>query len=201
MKNKLEDLDLNLLKILRAVTEARNTHVAAEKLGISQASVSRGLAKLRETFGDQLFLRKAHGVEPSDLADNLAKASELMLDPIIEVLEFYQDFDPLTFDRQISIFMHVFILEVHGVEIIAALKKVLPKAKFRVLNWQKHSLAETLNGDVDYLIQLENLPLPQDIYSHTLKETPLSIIARKSHPVLSQEYDWNDIYNLPIGRV
>lgn len=201
MKKKLEDLDLNLLKLLRVVVETRNTHTAAEKLGISQTSVSRGLAKLRETFGDQLFLRKAHGVEPSQLAENLAAATKIMLDPVIKIVETYQDFDPLTFDSEVSILMHAFILEVHGKEIMAVLQKVLPNAKFKVLNWQEKSLTDTLNGDVDYLIQLDNLHLPQDIYCHTLNETPLSIIARKAHPILSQIYDWKTVQTLPIARV
>lgn len=201
MKNKLDDLDLNLLKLLRIVVETRNTHLAAEKLGISQTSVSRGLAKLRETFGDQLFIRKAHGVEPSKLAEHLAEAANAMLDPVIKVMDAYQDFDPLTFDREVSVYMHVFILEVHGKGIFNRLKKILPNAKFKFLNWQEQSLADTLNGDVDYLIQVEGIPLPQDIYTKTLKDIPLSIIARKGHPTLSQPYDWEDIHHLPIGRV
>jgi DNA-binding transcriptional LysR family regulator len=44
MKKKLQDLDLNLLKLLKAVVETRNTHAAADRLGISQTSVSRGLS-------------------------------------------------------------------------------------------------------------------------------------------------------------
>ncbi len=70
---ELQDLDLNLLKLLKAVVETRNTHAAADKLGISQTSVSRGMAKLRETFGDQLFLRKAHGVELQNWQRNSPK--------------------------------------------------------------------------------------------------------------------------------
>ena len=90
---ELRDLDLNLLKLLQAVVETQNTHQAADKLGISQTSVSRGLAKLRETFGDQLFTRKAHGVEPSELAEKLAEklaeAADEMFTPLVKVLESY----------------------------------------------------------------------------------------------------------------
>ena len=70
----VKELDLNLMKVLKAVVEEGNTHAAADALGISQTSVSRALAKLRETFGDQLFIRKAHGVEPSELAEKTGRS-------------------------------------------------------------------------------------------------------------------------------
>ncbi|EIU6780720.1 LysR family transcriptional regulator [Vibrio parahaemolyticus] len=110
----IRDLDLNLLKILRAVVETRNTHTAADKLGISQTSVSRGLAKLREMFGEQLFIRKAHGVEPSELAEKLAEASEEMFNPLIKVVESYQNFEPMEFNGEIKIAMNIYFLELHG---------------------------------------------------------------------------------------
>ncbi|GAM74437.1 transcriptional regulator [Vibrio ishigakensis] len=94
MQKNLDSLDLNLLRLLKVVVETHNTSVTAEVLGISQTSVSRGMAKLRDTFGDQLFIRKAHGVEPSELAEKLAEAAENMLTPFTQVLDAYQDFDP-----------------------------------------------------------------------------------------------------------
>ncbi|MEF1341186.1 LysR family transcriptional regulator, partial [Vibrio rotiferianus] len=103
MDKNLEGLDLNLLRLLKVVVETRNTSVAAEKLGISQTSVSRGMAKLRETFGDQLFIRKAHGVEPSELAEKLAEAAEHMLTPFTQVLEAYQEFNPEEYEGSVVI--------------------------------------------------------------------------------------------------
>ncbi|GLS90121.1 LysR family transcriptional regulator [Psychromonas marina] len=201
MRNKLDDLDLNLLKLLRVVVETRNTHAAAEQLGISQTSVSRGLAKLRKTFGEQLFIRTAYGIEPSKLAVGLADATKMMLAPVLQAVDKYQGFDPLSFDREICIFMNVFLLEVHGRDIITLLGKVLPNAKFKILNWQQQSLTKMLDGECDYFIQLDNYSLPQDIYSYTLKNIPLSIVAKKSHPILSKPYEWNDIHHLPLGRI
>jgi len=201
MKNKLDDLDLNLLKLLRVVVETRNTHAAAKRLGISQTSVSRGLAKLRKTFGDQLFIRTVYGVEPSTLAEDLAEATKTMLAPVLQVIDNYEGFEPLVFDREICIFINVFLLEVHGRDIIALLRKVLPNAKFKILNWQATSLKKILDGECDYFIQLDNYSLPQEIYSYTLKNIPLSIVAKKSHPILSKPYEWSDIHHLPLGRI
>ncbi|NOH77888.1 LysR family transcriptional regulator [Vibrio crassostreae] len=198
---ELRDLDLNLLKLLQAVVETRNTHQAADKLGISQTSVSRGLAKLRETFGDQLFIRKAHGVEPSELAEKLAEAADEMFTPLVKVVESYQNFDPLQFKGEVSIAMNIFMLEQWGDGIFSALREALPAASFKLVYWQEQSLNEMLNGQIDYLLLFSQFQLPQEIYQHRLKEIKLSLIARKDHPVLSKSTALEDIHHLPITRI
>ncbi len=198
---ELRDLDLNLLKLLQAVVETRNTHQAADKLGISQTSVSRGLAKLRETFGDQLFIRKAHGVEPSELAEKLAEAADEMFTPLLKVVESYNNFEPLQFTGEITIAMNIFLLEQYGDGVFSALREALPNAKFKLVYWQEKSLGDMLNGQVDYMLHFAQFPLPQEIYQHRLKEIKLSLIARKNHPVLSQSSALEDIHHLPITRI
>ncbi|WP_104029164.1 LysR family transcriptional regulator [Vibrio jasicida] len=198
---ELQDLDLNLLKLLKAVVETRNTHAAADKLGISQTSVSRGMAKLRETFGDQLFIRKAHGVEPSELAEKLAEAADEMYSPLIKVVESYHNFDPKEFTGEITIALNIFLLELYGDRIFETLQKALPRASFKMVYWQDKNLAEMLNGQVDYLLQLAGIPLPQDIYLHKLQEVKLCLIARKDHPVLKKSSQWEDIHHLPLTRI
>ncbi|RKF13650.1 LysR family transcriptional regulator [Alginatibacterium sediminis] len=197
----LHDLDLNLLKLLQAVVETRNTHAAAEKLGISQTSVSRGLTKLRETFDDQLFIRKAHGLEPSELAEKLAEAVAEMLDPLAKVVESYQNFRPERFEGQITIALNVFFLDQYGDGIFSVLRERLPKADFRIIHWQENSLSEMLNGKIDYMVHFEAYTLPQEIYQHKLTDLKLYLVARENHPVLSQTSDWEAIHKLPLTRI
>ncbi|WEM43807.1 LysR family transcriptional regulator [Photobacterium sp. DA100] len=198
---EFRDLDLNLLKLLQAVVKTRNTHAAADMLGISQTSVSRGMAKLKEAFGEQLFIRKAHGVEPSELAEKLDEAINEMFTPLVKVVESYQDFDPEKFDGNISIAMNIFFLELLGDGIYQALKTVLPKANFKLIYWQDDTLAEMLNGNVDYMIHFGAFPLPQEVYLHKLQEFTLCLVARKDHPVLTKTSDWEAIHHLPITRL
>lgn len=198
---ELDKIDLNLLKILKAVVETQNTHYAASQLGISQTTVSRGVTKLKETFGEQLFVRKPHGVEPSELAEKLAEASSDMLTPIVKVLESYHDFEPSEFTGEVKVAMSVFLLDQFGAGMFDALKLVLPKAKFKMLYWQENTLLDLLSGNVDYVLHFEEMPLPQEVYLHTLKDIKLSLIARKNHPVLSYTNDWAEINHLPVTRI
>ncbi|MBC7004864.1 LysR family transcriptional regulator [Photobacterium sp. BZF1] len=197
---EIRDLDLNLLKLLQAVVETQNTHAAADKLGISQTSVSRGLAKLRETFGDQLFIRKAHGVQPSELAEKLAEAADEMFNPLIKVVDSYRDFNPQTFNGEVTIALNIFLLEICGEGIFTALREALPKAKFKLKYWQEGSLAEMLNGHIDYMVHFSAFPLPQDIYQHRIKEIKLCLVARKNHPILKDGSEWERIHQLPIAK-
>ncbi|WP_434567799.1 LysR family transcriptional regulator [Vibrio chagasii] len=200
MGKNLDNLDLNLLRLLKVVVETQNTSVTAKRLGISQTSVSRGLAKLRETFGDQLFIRKAHGVEPSELAEKLAEASDNMLKPFTQVLEAYQEFDPEEYSGEIVIACDVTLLDVFGKGLYQSLNQALPNACFKLINWQQHSLQNMLDRRIDYMLHYTLLPLPQDIYTHHLSNIEVNLVARKNHPVLSQTSDWDDIKDLQIVK-
>ena len=66
-------LDLNLLELFESIWRTRNLTASGKALGISQPAVSRGLARLREAYGDELFVRQQRGVEPTPFAQALAE--------------------------------------------------------------------------------------------------------------------------------
>ncbi len=41
----------------------------------------------------------------------------------------------------------------------------------------------------------------REIYSHTLEEIELCLVARENHPVLSKSSEWASIHHLPLARV
>ncbi|KOO15564.1 transcriptional regulator [Vibrio xuii] len=196
-----KDLDLNLLKILQAVVETRNTSLAANVLGISQTSVSRGIVKLKECFGPQLFVRKSHGLEPSELAIKLAQASSEMLIPVEKAVEAYLDFEAESYSGHITLLVNTFLLEFFGADLILTLRQAFPEASFNFAQWQKDSLHDTLKGHVDYVIQFGHYTFPQELHCHHLAKIENSIIARKDHPVLSKGSDWERVGSLPITRL
>ncbi|WP_175691880.1 helix-turn-helix domain-containing protein, partial [Burkholderia anthina] len=53
----MSELDLNLIPYLVALDETRNVSRAGDLLGVSQPRVSAALGRLREHFGDPLFVR------------------------------------------------------------------------------------------------------------------------------------------------
>ena len=61
-------LDLNLLRVFDEIMAERNLTRAARNLAMSQPAVSNALRRLRDSLGDDLFVRSGHGVEPTAAA-------------------------------------------------------------------------------------------------------------------------------------
>lgn len=64
--------DLNLLIAFDALMEERNVTRASRRLGIGQPAMSYALARLRELFGDDLFIRTATSMQPTTRALELS---------------------------------------------------------------------------------------------------------------------------------
>jgi DNA-binding transcriptional LysR family regulator len=64
-------LDLNLLRVFDAVMAEGSLTRAAQALAMTQPAVSHAVARLRESLGDELFQRAAHGVRPTPRAQAL----------------------------------------------------------------------------------------------------------------------------------
>lgn len=60
------DVELRQLRVLVAVDDERSFTAAADRLGLSQASVSRSLASLERELGARLMHRTTRRVEPTD---------------------------------------------------------------------------------------------------------------------------------------
>jgi DNA-binding transcriptional LysR family regulator len=101
----LRDLDLNLLVVFQAIYQERHISRAARRLALSQPAVSNALARLRRTFGDELFVRTGQGMMPTPLSSHLAGQVSAALDGIVYALRHEEDFDPAFSDRQFTISM------------------------------------------------------------------------------------------------
>lgn len=66
--NELRRLDLTLLLVLLGLLRHRKAADVAAGLGLTQSAISQALKRLRDIFGDALFLRRPHGLEPTATA-------------------------------------------------------------------------------------------------------------------------------------
>ncbi len=74
--SELRQLDLTVLLVFLSLHRHRNATRVAAELGLTQPAISHALKRLRAVFGDELFLRRPHGLEPTAVA--------LMLEPEID---------------------------------------------------------------------------------------------------------------------
>jgi DNA-binding transcriptional LysR family regulator len=86
-------LDLNLLRVLDAVMAEGSLTRAAAALSMTQPAVSHALRRLREAVGEELFVRSAHGMKPTPLAETLWPQVREALATLRQALS-PGDFDP-----------------------------------------------------------------------------------------------------------
>ncbi len=90
----IRKLDLNLLLVFDALIDERNVTRAAERLHLSQPAVSAALNRLRDFFGDPLFVRVQRGILPTPRALELAHSAKAVLGQIESII------DARPFDRK-----------------------------------------------------------------------------------------------------
>ncbi|MEI7037790.1 LysR substrate-binding domain-containing protein [Fulvimonas yonginensis] len=99
IERDLRRLDLNLLLVFHVLMQERHVTRAAARLFLGQPAVSGALKRLREAFGDPLFVRGRAGMEPTPRALALAGRIEALLQGVQEALAAGQPFEPVASER------------------------------------------------------------------------------------------------------
>src|SRR3954453_9030354 len=86
-------LDVTLLLVFRELIRSGRTTRAAEHLGLSQPAISHALARLRDIFRDELFLRRPNGLHPTSRALDLAPKIDAALACIEDAVGRVEPFD------------------------------------------------------------------------------------------------------------
>jgi LysR family transcriptional activator of mexEF-oprN operon len=87
-------IDLNLLLTFHCLMTERSATRASAMLHVTQGAVSAALRRLREHFGDELFIRTASGMQPTRKAMELAPKIAEALTSISGVLGAEPEFSP-----------------------------------------------------------------------------------------------------------
>ncbi len=99
-------IDLNLLVAFDALMNERNVTRAATQVGVSQPAMSAALSRLRQRFGDPLFLRSADGLLPTararDLSEPIAQALRQIESMLVNKPQFVPEKASLTFKLGLS---------------------------------------------------------------------------------------------------
>ena len=181
MKPDLRTLDLNLLKTLDALLDERSVTRAAARLSLTQPAVSGMLTRLRDNFGDPLFIRAPHGMVPTLRAQQLAPVVKQILNDINMLLQPAR-FDPLTADFTFTLAATDYALKAVVVPFIAALKVRAPMIRVRVIPVEPERLtAQFEQGKID-LALLTPSTTPGDLHSRTLYEERYVCMLRADHP-------------------
>ncbi len=92
--NNFKGLDLNLLVTMDVLLAEHNVTRAAQRLNLSQPSISVQLGKLRKALGDPLLLPGPRGMRPTARADELREPLRLALEVLGHAMSPASPFNP-----------------------------------------------------------------------------------------------------------
>jgi LysR family nod box-dependent transcriptional activator len=150
----LASLDLNLLLALDALLTERSVTRAAQRLNLSQPSLSGSLARLRHHVDDELLARHGNSYELTPLALQLRELTTVALADLERLFDRPAVFDPGRSTREFSVIASDYALIVLGRDIWDLVRKQAPGVRLRFsANTPSlvESAASTLRG-VDGLI-------------------------------------------------
>ena len=96
---KISTFDLNLFVVMNAIYTEGSLTKAAEVVGITQPAVSNALARLRDKFNDELFIRTGSGMVPTHKTENIISDVQNALNLMQRSINEPGEFNPTSSER------------------------------------------------------------------------------------------------------
>lgn len=185
MEISLRTFDLNLLLVFDAIYTERSISRAAEKLHLSQPTVSNALARLRTQLNDPLFERSGQGMVPTLRAKSLAEPIRQGLAAIGQGLKGHPDFAFAEAERTFVISMPDYAETVMVPRFVDWLSNVAPGIRLHIdPQPPSQRLAKLRDGSIDMALDYFPLQDPAVRNVCALTET-LLVLVRRHHPEVS----------------
>lgn len=175
-------LDLHMLRCLHAlITDAHVTR-AAERLGMTQPTMSSALARLRVLFGDPLLVRTEKGMVPTPRALEIAVAVHGALELLDQALAQDQSFEPMRSSAHFELAASESASFVLMPSLVRRVRELAPNVELRIhvpdLPRARQVLEE---GQADLLVSFTR-SAPAGLRSRPLLQQRLVVIAAGDHP-------------------
>jgi DNA-binding transcriptional LysR family regulator len=179
----LKEVDANLLVTLDALLVDASVTRAAERLGRSASAISHALAKLREIFADELFVRAGQRLVPTAKALELAPTVHVILAGMESLLRPSKPFDPSLSVREFAAASS----EAGELILVEPLRQRLQSLAPSVhVNWTPLHREDTIdalrNARSHLVIDIEGAPIEvPDVRVAKLFDDALTTVARPGH--------------------
>lgn len=174
-------IDLNLLSVFQEVYRERQISSAARRLGLSQSAVSNALARLRRSFGDELFVRTASGMQPTPLASQMAEPIGAAMAQVALALNQRSRFEPATSTRRFTLAM-TDVGEIHFMPtLVERCRQLAPHVQISSSRVGAQDLKEEMEGGRVDLAVGPFEDVSDALYTRALFRQPFVTMFRKGH--------------------
>ncbi|MEH2940781.1 LysR family transcriptional regulator [Lawsonibacter sp. JLR.KK007] len=192
-------MELRVLRyFLEAAREGNITH-AAERLHISQPTLSKQLKELEGELGKKLFIRGNYNVRLTDEGMLLRKRAEDILEMVDKTEEEFKALGEITGGD-----IRIGCAESEGIRHLAqrikAVQAQYPRIRVHLYSGDRSDLAERLEqGLLDFAVLVESNDLSKYNYLPLPGADTWGIILRKDHPLAEREaFAPEDLLDVPL---
>lgn len=182
-------LDLNLLVALDALLTDPHVTRAAERLRVSQSTLSGSLARLREYFEDELIIQVGRRMELTPLARELREPLRELLGSTERLLSTKAHFDPPSSERCFTITCTDYVWATLLREVVARLATAAPHVRLEYAG----STSDFAERRIELLVVADRFAL-HDHPSQPLFEDPFVCIAWSGNAQIGDALRFEDYF-------
>jgi DNA-binding transcriptional LysR family regulator len=187
MNRANDHLDLNLLRVFFAIWDLRSLTAAGDRLGLTQPAISHALRRLRERFGDPLFVRVGNRMLPTDAAVRLHEPLDQAFELLNRALQSGLVFDPRVTERIFRVAMsdiaEAYILP----RLMHELARISPLVRVDVVPLLPESVVSSMrSGEIDLAIGAVSVSDKDCISVDTFSDRYVCMV-RAGHPMAKSE--------------
>ena len=176
-------IDLNSLRTFVTLYELRSVTAAAEKLHVTQPTVSYTLGRLRRRFGDDLFRREGNALVPTPRATRLFGPVHEAIAQIDAAITDPDDFSPSTLADEVALALTSIGEQTFLPPVMAALGEQAPHLHLRVERLDAGAVEEgLLRGSIDLAITVSLLDSPH-LWRTPVRGVEYVALASSAHPL------------------
>jgi DNA-binding transcriptional LysR family regulator len=203
---RIQQLDLNLLKVFRSLYEEQNMTRTADALHLTPSAVSHAVRRLRDSLGDPLFQRANNRMVPTPACRRMAPLIIDNLSRLQQILQQWGQFDSTTSQYHFRIGMHDALEPSVLPKLAAAFADRAPSMRFSSVKVDRNNLARELSaGHIDVALDVA-LPIRGPVLSQKLRHSDFCVMLRRDHPLANKLNKRNyldashvSVSNRPVG--
>lgn len=193
--------DLNLLSALNALLSDKNVTRAAERLNVTQPTMSGMLQRLRYQFDDQLLVRNGRELELTPFGASLVDPVREALRSVELLIHTEPVFDPASSTREFTLMSSNYCASVFLPHLVAHVAAHAPGVRL-IMQPINNPIERIFAGEIDLCITADDMSLfsihggVEKIHSEPLFSDEFVCVVAKDHP-LDEHSDLEEVFKFP----
>ncbi|GGI74868.1 LysR family transcriptional regulator [Shewanella gelidii] len=196
MQKSLSKLDYFTLSVLVELFEKQSATVAACQLETTQPKISRALHHLRDLFGDELFVRHQHGLEPNAMAAKIYPIAKTIVEQYHQLQPHMQSNMQM---KELNIAAQPHFCPLLAKAIKHTNETCQKSYTINFLPWTKDSQRQIGTSLLDYCVTVNPAAEPNIQQYPLFQIKRFLFVARKNHVALKQPLTLDNVFDFPLA--